>query len=126
MVGHVTRCENERRFLTMQVSKLSLQPYQRPICARDVARSARASTHRARGATHRFNHFRMLAHSKIVVGAPDDDIPLAARAVPERMGKLSRFALQVGEDTIAVLTFQRSNGRLKTAVIVEQFPGILR
>jgi hypothetical protein len=48
----------------------------------------------------------MLAHAEIIVRAPDNDIPLAARAVPERMGELPCVAFQVGEDAIAALTFQ--------------------
>src|SRR4030081_2897019 len=35
------------------------------------------------------------------------------------MGELSGFALQVGEDAIAALAFQRGNRRLKASIIVE-------
>src|ERR1700676_5481815 len=103
----------------MQVGKLGLQIYQRPICARNVARSARARTHRTRRGAHRFDYLGMLAHAEVVVRAPDDDIPLAARAVPVRMRELSRLALQVGEDAITALTFQGINRRLKASFIVE-------
>src|SRR5258708_15942516 len=119
VVGNIARRENECRFLAMQVGELGLQLYQRPICTRNVARSARARTHRAGGGTHRFDYLRMLAHAEIVVRAPDNDIPRAAWAVPERMRELSRFALQVGEDAITALTFQGINRRLKASVIVE-------
>jgi hypothetical protein len=61
----------------------------------------------------------MLANAEIVVRTPDHDIPLAARAVPVRMGELSHLALQLSEDAITPLTYQGSNGRLKTRVIVE-------
>ncbi len=119
MVGHVARRENERRLLAMQVRKFSFQLDQSPVRARNIARSASARPHRARGSAHRSDDLRVLAHAKIVVGAPDHDIPLAARAVPERIGKLSHFALQVSEDAIAALTFQSSNGRLESPIIVE-------
>src|SRR6267154_1535437 len=119
MVGHVARRENERRFLAMEIRKLGLQLHQRPVCTRDVARSAGAGSHPARGGAHRFDHLRVLAHAKIIVRAPDHDVPLAARAVPERMGELSHLTLQVSEDAVATLPFQSSNGRLKTRVIVE-------
>ena len=119
MVGHVARSEYERRLLAVQLRKLSLQLHQGPIRTRNVACSASAGPHRARGGAHRFDYLRMLAHGEIIVRAPDHDIPLAARAVPERMGELSHLALQVSEDAIAALTFQSGNGRLKTPVIVE-------
>src|SRR3984957_20046239 len=61
----------------------------------------------------------MLAHGEIVVRAPYNNIPAAARAVPERIGEMSRFALEVSEDAITALTFQRSDGRLKTPGIVD-------
>ena len=86
MVGHVARCEDERRLLAMQVRELGLQLHQRPIGARDVARAARARTHRARGGAHCFDHLRVLAHAEIIVGAPHDDVPLAVRAFPQGMG----------------------------------------
>jgi len=60
-----------------------------------------------------------LAHAEIIVGAPHDDVPLAVRAFPQGMGELSRFALEVGEDAIALLAFQSGNGRLETPDIVE-------
>jgi len=119
VVGHVAGCEDECRFLTMQVGKLGLQLHEGSICTGDVARSTRARTDRARGDAHRFNHFRMLTHAQIVIRAPDNDIPLAARAVPERMRELSRFALQVGEDAIAALPFQGRDGGLKVSIVVE-------
>src|SRR5882757_5587091 len=119
MVGHVARSENKRRLLAMEISKLGLQLHQSPIRTRNIARSARARTHPARGGAHRFDYLWVLAHAKIIVRAPDHDIPLAAWAVPERMGELSHLALQVGEDAVATLPFQSSNGRLKIPVIVE-------
>src|SRR6202035_2076154 len=119
MVGDVARRENQCRFLAMQVRQLGLELHQRPIRARDVARSARARTHRARRGAHRIDHLRVLAHAEIIVGAPDHDLPLAARAVPERFRKLSRLALEVSEDAIALLVFQSGDGRLKIPDIVE-------
>ena len=119
MVGHVARCENERRLLAMQVCELGLQLHQRAIRARDVARAARTRTHSARGGAHRFDHFRVLAHCKIIVRAPNDDIPLAVRTVPNRERELSCFALEISEDAIAALTFQSRDGRFETADIVE-------
>src|ERR1700733_5141272 len=103
----------------MQVCKFSLQLHQSAVGTRDVTRSSRASTHGARGGAHRVDDLRMLAHAEIVVRTPYNDISAAARTVPERMGELPRFALQVGEDAITALSFQRSNGRLETPVIVE-------
>src|ERR1700730_12496627 len=119
MVGHVARCENERRFLAMPSRPLVLELSQRPIRTRDVACPARARARRARGGAHCFDHLRMLAHAEIIAGAPYDDVTLAVRTVPERMGELSGCALEVGENAVALLAFQRGDGRLKTPDIVE-------
>src|ERR1700730_6880490 len=103
----------------MQVRELGLQLDQRPIRTRDVARPACTRTHRARGDAHRFDYLRMLAHAEIVVRAPYDDIPLAVRAIPERVGELSRLALKISEHTITLLPLQSGDGRLKTRLLVE-------
>src|SRR5437763_6276210 len=121
MVGHIARRENERRFLAMQLRQLGLELHQRAIRTRDVARPTRTCTHPARGRAHRFDHFWVLAHAEIVVGAPEHDIVLAVRTIPESMGELSHFALQVDEDAIAPLALQSGNGRLKTPVVVEHW-----
>src|SRR5258708_1276246 len=123
MVGHVAGRENECCLLAMQVRKLGLQLHQSTVRTRDVARPAPARTHLASVASHRFDYLRVVAHAEIVVRAPYNDIPLPARAVPKRVGELSSFALQVSENAIAALTFQSSNGVLKTTEIVEHTSG---
>src|SRR5437763_6848518 len=103
----------------MEIRKLSLQLHQSPVRTRNVARPAGARAHPASGGAHCVDYLRVLAHAEIVVRTPDHDVPLAARAVPERVGELPCLALQISEDTIATLPLQSSNGRLKTPVIVE-------
>src|SRR3978361_89758 len=103
----------------MPVGEVGLLVYQSPVRARDIARPASARAHGAGSRAHRLDYFRVLAHTEIIVRAPDHHIPLAARAVPERMRKLSHLALQINKDAIAPLVFQSSDGGLKSPVIIE-------
>jgi hypothetical protein len=68
----------------------------------------------------------MQAHAEIVVRTPYDDIPLAVRAIPERVGELSRLALQISEHTITLLPLQSDDGSLKISDIVEHVCESLR
>jgi hypothetical protein len=55
----------------------------------------------------------VLAHSKIIVGAPDDDVALAGRAMPVGMREATSLTLEIGEDAVTALVLQRSQRRFK-------------
>ena len=58
----------------MQIGQLTLEFDERMVVASDVTRACGAGAHAGRGLDHRADHFRMLPHAEIVVGAPDHDI----------------------------------------------------
>ncbi len=58
----------------MEIGEFRLELHQRMIGAGDVAGAAGAGADAGRGLDHGADHFRMLAHAEIVVGAPDHDI----------------------------------------------------
>src|SRR5713226_2988707 len=86
--------------------------------AGDVAGAAGAGTDPGRGLDHGADHFRVLAHAEIVVRAPDHDVALALRRVPDRMREPARDPLEVGENPVAPLITQAvEGGREELAVI---------
>ena len=87
--------------------------------AGDIAGATSACPHGARGVAHRVDHPPVLPHAKVVVGAPDHDLPLADRAVPERKRKMAGLPLKVCKDSVAVLIPQRSECRFKVGEIVD-------
>jgi len=48
----------------------------------------------------------VLAHAEIIVGAPDHDVALALRRMPDRVREAARDPLEVGENTVAALVMQ--------------------
>src|SRR5260370_28474293 len=65
-----------------------------------MARPAGACSHPGRGLDHRADHFRVLAHAQIVVGAPDHDFSWATRRMPDREWKSPRDPFELAEDPI--------------------------
>ena len=106
LVRHVAGGEDQRRVLAVQVGEFRLELDEGMIGAGDVARAARARAHAGRGLDHRADNLGMLAHAEIVVGAPDHDVPLALRRVPEGVREPAGDPLQVGEHAVAALLVQ--------------------
>src|SRR5215468_3402592 len=105
----------------MQVSEFVFQRDESMAVARDIAGATSACSHGARRVAHRFDHLRVLPHTKVIVGAPDHDLALAKRAVPERMRKMAGLPLKVCKDSVAVLIPQRSECRFKVGGIVDHY-----
>ena len=102
----------------MKVGQFLLELHQRMMGARDVAGAAGAGADAGRGLDHGADHFRMLAHAEIVVGAPDHDIAATLRRVPDRMREAARDPFEVGENAVAPLVMQAvESGTEKFAVI---------
>src|SRR5262245_8793014 len=87
--------------------------------AGDIASATSACPHGTRRVAHRVNHPPVLPHAKVVVGAPDHDLPLAERAVPERKRKMACLPLKVCKDPVAVLIPQRGECRFEVGEIVD-------
>ena len=94
----------------MQIGQFGLQLHQRVMGAGDVAGAAGAGADSRGGLDHGADHFRVLAHAEIVVGAPDHDVALALRRVPDRMREAARDPLEVGENPVAPLVMQAAEG----------------
>src|ERR1700751_4233506 len=84
----------------------------------DIAGATGASAHPGRGLDHGANHFRVLAHAEIVVGAPDDDAFRPLRRMPQRMRKAPGDTLQIGEYAVAPLGPQPRQRSREIAVII--------
>src|SRR5579863_3451444 len=76
------------------------------IVASDVARTAGAGTHAGCGLDHGADHFRMLPHAEIIVGAPDRDVLRPLWRMPNSMRKRARNSLEVGKKPVAPLAPQ--------------------
>src|SRR5438876_10966234 len=86
--------------------------------ARDVAGAAGAGAYSGRGLDHGADHLGVLAHSEVVVGAPDHDVARPFWGMPHRMGEPARDPLEVGENPVAPLIMQAvEGGREEPAVI---------
>ena len=106
----------------VKVAKLALELDQRVIIAGDVAGAAGTGTHAGRGLDHGADHFRVLAHAKIVVRAPDYDRARSGRGMPDRMRKPASDTLQIGEHAIALLAAQPAERIGEKGLVVD--PGI--
>src|SRR3981081_4351207 len=106
LVRDIARGEQQRPLLAVQIGQLLLELHQGMMRARDVAGAAGASAHSGGGLDHGADHLRMLAHSEIVVRAPDHDIARAFWRMPDRVRKPARDALQISEDPIAPLVME--------------------
>src|SRR5512137_3060388 len=85
----------------------------------DIAGAAGAGAHPRRGLDHGANHFRMLAHAEIVVGAPDDDAFGPLRRMPHRMRKAPGNTLQIGEYAVTPFGPQPCQRSGEIAVIID-------
>src|ERR1700710_1094863 len=88
------------------------------VGARDVAGAARAGADACRGLDHGADHFGVLAHAEIIVGAPDHDIARAARAVPHRMWKPAGNSLEIGENPVTPLIMQTIEGGAEEFAVI--------
>src|SRR5690242_3567650 len=88
------------------------------IGAGDVAGAAGAGADAGRGLDHGADHFRMLAHAEIVVGAPDHDIARPLRGVPNRMREPAGDAFEIGEDAVAALVMEAAEGVIEELAVI--------
>ena len=86
--------------------------------AGDVAGAAGAGADPGRGLDHGADHFGVLAHAEIVVGAPDHDIARTLRAVPHRMRKPAGDPLEVGENPVAAFIMQAIEGGTEELAVI--------
>src|ERR1700756_295343 len=90
----------------MEACKLGFQFDERVIGARDIARPACSRAVFLGGGGHGGDHLGMLAHAKIVVGAPDYDLARPLRAVAEGIRECPGVSFDVGEYPVTALRFQ--------------------
>ena len=104
----------------MEVGELCLELHQRMMGAGDVAGAAGAGADAGCGLDHGADHLRVLAHAEIVVGAPDHDIALALRRVPDRMREPARDPLEIGKHAVAPLVMQAIEGVLEKLAVIHR------
>ncbi len=118
LVRDVTRGEQQRRLLAVQVGQFLLELHQGMMGSGDVAGAAGAGAHPGGGLDHGANDLGVLAHSEVVVGAPDHDVARPVRGMPHGVRKPARDPLKVGENPVAPLVMQAvESGRKELAVI---------
>ena len=118
LVRDIARREYQRGRLVVQVGELALELDQRMVGAGDVARAARAGTHARCGLDHGADHLRVLGHAEVVVRAPDHDVALALRGMPDRVGKTACNAFKIGENPVAALVPQLAQGRREITLVI--------
>ncbi|QTK80416.1 hypothetical protein AT6N2_C2875 [Agrobacterium tumefaciens] len=106
-VRNITRGEDQRRFLAMEVSKLALQQDVIVVGARNIPGASRTRATVINGGFHGFDDFRVLAHAEVVVGAPDGNVlPLTIGVVACRAGKVALLPLYIRKNAITSLRMQ--------------------
>src|SRR3954467_5576008 len=88
--------------------------------AGDVAGAAGAGADAGGGLDHGADHLGVLAHAEIVVGAPDHDVALALRRVPDRMREPARDPLKIGKNPIPPLLMQGTEGALEKLGVIHR------
>ena len=96
------------------------------VGAGNIARAAGARTHPAGGLLQGGDDVGVLAHAEIVVGAPDGDFLGLAVGAPDRAGKGSGDALEIGEYAVATLGMDLVDGFFEEPLIVHVCPSGLR
>ena len=105
-------------FLAVQIGQFLLELHQRMMGAGDVAGAAGAGADAGRGLDHGADHLGVLAHAEIVVGAPDHDVALALRRMPDGVRKPAGDPLEIGENAIAPLVMQAIEGGTEELAVI--------
>jgi hypothetical protein len=90
----------------MQIRQLRLKQQVVVIGSAYIARATGAGTTAPDSLLHRGYHRRMLAHTQIVVGAPNRDVTRATVKAIGRLRKLTRFTFKISKIPIVAILFQ--------------------
>jgi hypothetical protein len=118
LVRHIAGGEQQRGLFAVQVGEFALQLDQRMVGAGDVAGAAGACAHTGGDVDQGADHLGVLGHAEIVVGAPDHDLALALRRMPQRVREPAGDAFKLGKHPVAALVVQFVQGSLKEAVVI--------
>ena len=118
LVRDIAGCEYKGSWLVVQVCELTLELDQRMVGAGDIARTARAGAHAGCGLDHGADHLRVLSHAEVVVRAPDHDVPLALRGVPDRVRKTPCDPFEISKDAVTPLVPQFAQGRREITFVI--------
>ena len=88
--------------------------------ARDVAGATGAGADPGGGLDHGADHFGVLAHPEIVVGAPDHDVAGPLRGMPHRVREPARDPLEIGENPVAPLVMQTAEGGAEEFAVIHR------
>src|SRR5258708_602797 len=88
--------------------------------ARDVAGAAGTSPHSGGSLDHGADHFGMLPHAEIVVGAPDHDVARPLRGMPHRMWKPPRDTLKIGKTPVTPLIMEAVEGGTEELAVIHR------
>src|SRR5215831_15637747 len=95
-----------------------LQLNQRVVGSSDIAGAAGTGAQARRRRHHCTDHLRVLSHAEIVVRAPDHDLAPAGWRMPDGMRETAGDALEVREDSIALLFLQPAQRCSKERVVI--------
>src|SRR5450759_2013865 len=104
----------------MQIGQFLLELYQGVMGARDVAGAAGAGADPGRSLDHGADHFRVLPHAEIVVGAPDHDVARPLRGMPRGVREPARNPLEIGENPVAPLVMQAVEGGTEELAVIHR------
>ena len=119
LIGHVSRREEQRSLLTVQIGKLILQEHVVMAGSRNVARSPRAGSDPINSFMHCCEHHRMLAHAQVIVGTPDGNLIL--QTMIKGLRKVAGASLQVRKDPISIFASDELETRLKELIEIHRF-----
>ena len=91
------------------------------IGAGNISRAACARTHTRGRFNHGSDHLRMLRHSEVVVGTPDDDIARAMRRMPNCVREPAGDALKVGKHPVTPFIPQPLESRREITFVIHVF-----
>ena len=121
-VRDVAGGEEQGRLLAVEVGELLLQKHVVMVGAGNVAGTASPGAAAVERLVHGVEHDRVLAHPKIVVGAPDRHRALAAGAVMSGVGEAAVLALEIGEDAVAALAVETGQLVPEECLVVHGVP----
>ena len=108
-VRNITRGEDQRGFLAMEIGEFLLKQNMVVVGARNIPGASRTRATVINGLLHRLNHFWMLAHAEIIVGAPDSHFLRTIGCIAGSAGEITTAAFEICENPITafvVKTFQ--------------------
>src|SRR5579863_3139707 len=117
-VRNVTRREQQRGLLAMEIRKFPLEENVVVVGAGNIARTTSSRAATVQRFMHRRKHFWVLTHAEIIVRAPHHYVTETAGMMLLRPGKPAGASLQIGERAVAFLSTKALQLPMKMGLVI--------